>query len=361
VIDVNLPRKKHHLVKLAAIGIQILKSKVFRQRIPIVVSIHVTNKCNLRCTYCYANIGGRFNKNCDDFTTAELKRYITEMKALGTRWIIFLGGEPLLRPDIGELISHVNHQGMLCELVTNGTLIDENIEKIKDVDLLCISIDGDMGSNDELRGNGSYKRALKGLATATERGIKTRIHAVFTRYNINLQDLAHLASLAARFNTTFGFSHPITTNQDTKEQREYLADGHELISFIQLVKQFRSNGKPVYNSLAALDFSSGNPAGCSLSRDRASPRGHQVRKKACYAGDRFCYVDSEGFVYPCIESGIKSGLNIREAGFKKAFEHLISIPCNGCNHIQYFEANDILDLKPTGIVLGIKTLLRGSK
>jgi MoaA/NifB/PqqE/SkfB family radical SAM enzyme len=169
VIDVSFSPKIHHLMKLAAIGIQILKSKVFRKRIPIVVSIHVTNKCNLRCTYCYANVGGRFNKNCEDFSTAELKRYITETKALGTRWIIFLGGEPLLRPDIGDLISHVNHQGMLCELVTNGTLIDENIEKIKDVDLLCISIDGDMGSNDELRGNGSYKRASRHGSTQCSR------------------------------------------------------------------------------------------------------------------------------------------------------------------------------------------------
>ncbi len=351
----------HHLVKLAAIGIQILKSKAFRKRIPIVVSIHVTNRCNLRCTYCYANIGGRFNKNCDDFTTAELKRYITEMKALGTRWIIFLGGEPLLRPDIGELINHVNNQGMLCELVTNGTLIDENIEKIKDVDLLCISIDGNESSNDITRGNGSYKRSLKGLVTATENGIKTRIHAVFTKFNTNPEDLAHLASLATRYKTTFGFSDPITTDQDPGEQREYLASRSELTAFIQLVRQSRSNGKPVYNSLAALDFLNAEPTSYMLSRDRTSPRGNPCKKKACYAGDRFCYVDSEGFVYPCIESGVKSGLNIREAGFKKAFEHVNNVRCNGCNHIQYFEANDILDLRPTGLLLGIKTLLRGSK
>ncbi|MEX2682657.1 MAG: radical SAM/SPASM domain-containing protein [Candidatus Sigynarchaeota archaeon] len=352
----SFSRKKHHLMKLAAIGIQILKSKVFRKRIPIVVSIHVTNKCNMRCTYCYANVGDRFDKNCEDFTTAELKRYITEMKALGTRWIIFLGGEPLLRPDIGELIDHVNNQGMLCELVTNGTLIDENIDKIKGVDLLCISIDGTEGSNDSVRGNGSYKRALQGLITATKAGIKTRIHAVFTRFNTNPEDLAHLASLATRYKTTFGFSNPITTGQDLSLQHKYMANKQELVAFLKQVIVSRSDGKPVYNSLAALEFARRISSGHMLSRSCTS-QGHSHEKKRCFAGDRFCYIDSEGFVYPCIESGVKTGLNIRKVGFKQAFEYLANIGCDGCDHIQYFEANDILDLKFAGILLGIKILL----
>jgi MoaA/NifB/PqqE/SkfB family radical SAM enzyme len=360
VINVSSSRKLHHLVKLAAIGSQILKAKVFRQRIPIVVSIHVTNKCNLRCKYCYSNIGGRFNTPPEDFSTAELKAYFTEMKRLGTRWIVFLGGEPMLRKDLGELIHHVNNLGMLSELVTNGTLIEEYIEQIKDVDLLCISLDGDSASNDAVRGNGSFKRALKGLEIATSRGIKTRVHAVFTRFNTNDHDLNTLSEIAARFKTTFGFSSPITINQDTLETGEYLVDAATLSSFIRLIKQYKTNGKPVYNSHVALDFIGTNPPSMVLIRGRANSPNPRLKRKACFAGDRFCYVDSEGFVYPCIESGVKTGLNIREVGFKNAFDHLKNIPCKSCNHIQYFEANDILGMKWTGFVLGMKTLVRGS-
>lgn len=360
VINVSLSHMLHHLVKLANIGCQILKAKVLHKRIPIVVSIHVTNKCNLRCKYCYSNFDGRFDTPPEDFSTTELKTYLAEMKRLGTRWIIFLGGEPMLRKDIGILIRHVNNLGMLSELVTNGILIEEHIDKIKDVDLLCISLDGGMVSNDAVRGKGSFKKVLKGLEVATSYGIKTRIHAVITRFNANHHDLNVLAEIAARFKTSFGFSNPITTDQAALKQGEYQVNGSDLHSFIDHVKHYKANGKPVYNSRAALDFASAKPRRFLLARGRFHETRSTVIKKKCFAGDRFCYVDSEGGVYPCIETGIKTGLNIREVGFKKAFDHLLTIPCTSCNHIQYFEANDILDMNWAGLRLGLNTLRRWS-
>nr|MDO8118165.1 radical SAM protein [Candidatus Sigynarchaeota archaeon] len=356
----SISRNLHHLVKLVTIGCQILKAKVLHKRIPIVVSIHVTNKCNLRCKYCYSNSDGRFDAPPEDFSTTELKAYLAEMKRLGTRWIIFLGGEPMLRKDIGILIHHVNNLGMLSELVTNGTLIEENIKKIKDVDLLCISLDGGVVSNDAVRGKGSFKKVLKGLEIVTSYGIKTRIHAVITRFNANHHDVNVLAEIATRLGTSFGFSNPITTDQDSLKQGEYVLNGPDLHSFMDLVKHYKANRKPVYNSRAALDFASAKPRRMLLARGHSNENGSPVMKKKCFAGDRFCYVDSEGFVYPCIETGIKTGLNIRDVGFKKAFDHLKNIPCTGCNHIQYFEANDILDMNWAGLKLGLYTLLRWS-
>ncbi|NMC08386.1 MAG: radical SAM protein, partial [Candidatus Lokiarchaeota archaeon] len=332
----SFSRKVHHLVMLAAIGTQIVKAKLLMRRIPIVVSIHVTNKCNLRCKYCYANVDGRFDAPKEEFSTADLKRYITEMQRLGTRWIVLLGGEPLLRKDIKEIIRHVKRSGMLCELVTNGTLIETNIQEIEDVDLLCISIDGDMESNDAARGNGSFTRALKGLEVATKHVINTRIHAVFTRYNVNARDLRCLASLAARFKTTFGFSNPITPHGDGREQSNYIVNANELKPFLQLVKRYKLKNMPVYNSIAALNFASSDPPKNLSKRRQTMQRDLVFKHTTCHAGDRFCYVDSEGFVYPCIECGVKAGLNIKEVGFKKAFDYLPAVKCHGCNHIQYF-------------------------
>jgi MoaA/NifB/PqqE/SkfB family radical SAM enzyme len=362
VIAVNLSRKIHHLMKLGAIGFQIVKSKVLRKRIPIVVSIHVTNKCNLRCKYCYSNLEDRFSKNLPDFTTLDLKRYIREMRRLGTRWIVFLGGEPLLRKDIGELIHFVNQEGMLCELVTNGTLIDRNIEQIKDVDLLCISIDGNVDTNDIARGNGSYERALNGLIIATKYGIKTRIHAVLSKTNANERTLIHLSKLSATFRTTFGFSTPIVPVKTVQGGTpEYLLTRKQHVNFVDLIKKYKANRKPIYNSNSALNASISRTISLNLTRRKEPSAKIKSGTRMCFAGRRYCYVDSEGFVYPCIESGVTSGLNIRDVGFQQSFEHLKNHRCQGCNHVQHFEANDILDFKPTGILLGIKTILRDSR
>ena len=51
---------------------QIIMSKILKKRIPIIVSFHITNKCNLRCRYCYANFDGRFDSKIPDFTTSEV-------------------------------------------------------------------------------------------------------------------------------------------------------------------------------------------------------------------------------------------------------------------------------------------------
>ncbi|NMC06134.1 MAG: radical SAM protein [Candidatus Lokiarchaeota archaeon] len=215
-----------------------------------------------------------------------------------------------------------------------------------------------MESNDAARGNGSFTRALKGLEVATKHGINTRIHAVFSRYNVNARDLRCLASLAARFKTSFGFSNPITANGDGHEQSDHVVNANELKPFLKLVKRYKLKNMPVYNSIAALNFASSDPPMEISKRQGTMHRDSVFNHTICHAGDRFCYVDSEGFVYPCIECGVKAGLNIKEVGFKKAFDYLPAVKCHGCNHIQYFEANDILDLRLDGLLLGIKTLLR---
>lgn len=347
--------KLTHGILLARIAKQIFVSKVTGKRIPVTVSLHVTNKCNMRCRYCYANFEKRFDHPPDDFTTRELISLIDEIHAEGCRWVILLGGEPLMRDDIGIIIRYIKKKGMLCELVTNGVLIDRNVEEILDVDLLCISIDGERGVNDAIRGKGTYDLAVNGLKIAKDHGIKTRIHATLTTLNNNAKSIKHLAYLAAKFKTTFGFSSPIL--HEYNEIDELQVPPEEMVKFWKLLKTLKTKYGRNYYTHHALDRAISWPL-APLDVIKDMDRVCELGLDKCHVGERYCYIDSEGYAYPCIVQGIKKGLNVKEVGFKKAWDYLARFTCHACAYVQYMELNDVLDMAWHSIMLGFNVFFK---
>ena len=83
------------------------------------VNLLVTKFCNLSCFYCYAeDILNK--KDVEEFSLENLKDIIDQAYDAGCRWINILGGEPLLRNDIEELIDYIHQKGMFIEMTTNG-------------------------------------------------------------------------------------------------------------------------------------------------------------------------------------------------------------------------------------------------
>ena len=69
----------------------------------MIVSWMTTNKCNLKCSHCYQDAGAAKEQ---ELTTEEGKRLIDGIVRAGFKVMIFSGGEPLLRPDIYELVAY---------------------------------------------------------------------------------------------------------------------------------------------------------------------------------------------------------------------------------------------------------------
>ncbi len=106
---------------------------------PVLAHIIPIRRCNLSCTYC---------NEFDDFSkpvpTEEMVRRIDHLAALGTSIIAFSGGEPLLHPDLDDLISHIRRRGAIAGMITNGYLLTaDRIQKLNRAGLehLQISID----------------------------------------------------------------------------------------------------------------------------------------------------------------------------------------------------------------------------
>ena len=81
------------------------------------------------------------------------------------------GGEPFMRPDFLDLMDYAHQKGIVTCISTNGTLIDKDVARRLDNKLVYIqvSLDGaTAGSNDVIRGQGSFDKALQALAIPAE-------------------------------------------------------------------------------------------------------------------------------------------------------------------------------------------------
>lgn len=106
---------------------------------PLLVQIIPIRRCNIDCGYC-----NEYDKTSDPVPTPVLKRRIDRLAELGTSVVAFSGGEPMLHPDLDDLLRHIRNLGMMAGLITNGYfLVPKRIEALNraGLDFLQISID----------------------------------------------------------------------------------------------------------------------------------------------------------------------------------------------------------------------------
>ena len=98
------------------------------------ISWNLTKRCNLNCDHCYLDADFRGGFRTDELDTIQCKKVIDQIAEVNPNaFLILTGGEPLLRPDIYELIRYAADKKFMVVLGTNGTLINEaNAKKIAD-------------------------------------------------------------------------------------------------------------------------------------------------------------------------------------------------------------------------------------
>ena len=97
------------------------------------VSWNLTKRCNLNCAHCYLDADFRGGLRSDELNTEECFRVVDQIAEVNPNaFLILTGGEPLLRPDIYDIIKYAAEKKFMVVIGTNGTLINrENAKKIK--------------------------------------------------------------------------------------------------------------------------------------------------------------------------------------------------------------------------------------
>ncbi len=106
---------------------------------PLLVHIIPIRRCNIDCSYC-----NEYDKVSPPVPATEMLRRIDRLAELRTSVVAFSGGEPMLHPDLDDLIRYIRSRGMMAGLITNGYfLVPKRIQQLNDagLDFLQISID----------------------------------------------------------------------------------------------------------------------------------------------------------------------------------------------------------------------------
>lgn len=161
---------------------------------PVVVW-NSTKTCNLKCIHCYADAD--VCRDDDELTTAEAKRFITDLGQFKVPVLLFSGGEPLLREDLFELTAYCHQFNIRPTISTNGTLITKDVaKKIKEagVGYVGISLDGIGAENDRFRGRkGAFEAALAGIRNCSEVGQRVGLRFTINTHNYKaLNDIFRL-------------------------------------------------------------------------------------------------------------------------------------------------------------------------
>jgi MoaA/NifB/PqqE/SkfB family radical SAM enzyme len=238
---------------------------------PLLAHIIPVRRCNLSCTYC-----NEFDDFSKPVSTGEMFRRIDKLADLGTSVITISGGEPLLHPDLDDIIGRIRGRGMIAGLITNGyLLVAERIARLNCAGLEWLQISIDNVNPDEVS-----KKSLKVLdkkleLLAEHADFHVNINSVVGGGICNPGDALVIGkrALALGFSSTIGILH------DGSGQLQALNDEE----------------RRVYQAMKALEKSSFTRVN-AFQDNIAQGRPNQWR---CRAGARYLYICEDGLVHYC--------------------------------------------------------------
>ncbi len=269
---------------------------------PHMVDIALTDVCNSNCEHCsfYINVGGKGNR-ANVFSskrprtvlsTAEVKNLIDDCVRMGVTAINFVGGEPLLREDILEIIKHIDQDMAISGLFTNGWYLAERAKDLKTAGLTTVRVSLDSALEDvhDRKRNhpGLFKRAIDGLKEAKKVGLITAISCCLSPAELKDGTLVKLIELGKRLkvNEILVLDALPSGRYEAKEIEQL-----NLKALIDLIKPFNEDSR--YPGIVCYAYV------------------RSYMSLGCTGGTSFFYVSPYGDVCPCDFDHSSVG-NVRE-------------------------------------------------
>ncbi len=317
------------------IGSQILVSKTTGSPRPFFVQYGLLNACNARCAYC----------NYPDRPDARIPvgqhlLALREFARLGALRIKFLGGEPLLFEPLDTLVDEVRRLGMRSSIVTNGFLIPERMDLVRQIDEIAISIDGSEEAHDRQRGAGTWRRVMAAIEACHREKLDFFLTAVVTKRS--LDELDWLIATARRFQVMLNLQM-LQHKEELYgvEAREWLPSRDEARVLLNRIIAAKRAGAPILftershrQTLEWEDFSV----------ERLERPGE---RSPCVAGTYFVHMDANGDLYPCFQHvGSFAAKNVFSDGVEAAWRNTQQHTCVSCYCTWLNECRAIFDLQP---------------
>jgi len=215
------------------------------------IYFYLTEGCNLRCRHCW--IAPKYQSEANQYPALDLdlfKSIIEQGKPLGLIGVKLTGGEPLLHPQLNEILEHIRTEDLSMTLETNGVLctaeLAEKMAACKDP-FVSVSLDGaDAGTHEWVRGvNGCFDEAIEGLRNLVNAGFRPQLIMTIMRHNKDqMESVVRLAERLGAGSVKFNIVQPTARGEKMYESGEALSI-EELVDLGQWVESTLSALTPL--------------------------------------------------------------------------------------------------------------------
>lgn len=178
------------------------------RRTPLWVILYVNRRCNLDCLYCKFK-----DDSVKDPPLDQILHAIDKIRSLGCRFVSLTGGEPTLRRDLCQIITHCRQRGVVSYLNTNGTLLTRDyIERLcaAGVDMVNLSVDAVTRYDDSTKDIFRRRNVLRHLIDARrDYGFMLITNQVLCANNMSLAPSLIDFMNAQGVPVSFGLQYPI--------------------------------------------------------------------------------------------------------------------------------------------------------
>ena len=240
-------------------------------RHPVLAHIIPMRRCNLACEYC-----NEFDKTSNPVLLQTMLERVDRLKALGTTIITISGGEPLLHPQLDDIIRHIRRRGVIAGMITNGYLLTaERIQRLNRAGLDHLQISIDNVNPDEVS-----KKSLKVLDK------KLQLLAEYADFHVNINSVVgggiknpQDALIIGRRARQLGFTSTVGIIHN--------GDGQ--------LQPLNNEERAVYHEMKSMEKGSYSRIN-GFQDNIAMGRPNQWR---CRAGARYLYICEDGLVHYC--------------------------------------------------------------
>ena len=220
-----------------------IKTILFRKKDPILGTVIVTDRCNLKCRHCSVN-----NITAVMYPYSQIRREMEQLYDMGVRILFFCGGETFLWRDgehtLRNLVTEAKDMGFrIVNVVTNGTFpID-----LPEADLILLSLDGDRARHNAIRGD-TFDTILENVRNATADNIC--FYMAINQINKDaVRDVCLLAKETEHVRAvSFNFHTPYPDTRELALSRE------EKAACCETIARMRKAGAPVFNLPGAFPY-----------------------------------------------------------------------------------------------------------
>lgn len=264
-----------------------LNALTLEKNIPVSVTIELTRRCPLRCRHCYLpETAGRARPG-RELNTPQWEKILRQLAGAGGLYLVFTGGEPLLRPDLPRLCRLAKALNFDVRVFSSGHGLTAALAaelKAAGVSAFEISFYGGPSVHDAVTGlAGSFAASLAAARLLRQSGLPVKMKVPLM--TLNAGSSAWLRRLAAREGFGISFDPVIAPANDG--EKAALA--------------YRLSGARLAKTLARVA-----PAAAGAEEAAANPEA-AAPYFPCGAGHNVCAVDPAGNLYPCLQLPVKLG------------------------------------------------------